>query len=676
MTSLPRHATIAVLLGVLATCREEPRPLGQLVISIQTDMSLPEQIDTIRVQVSVRGFRYLDQEYAVGTSEETRIPATLALVAGSDPSTPVTIRVMGRRKGVWRTFREAITTVPSDRTASLRMPIQWLCDGSARTMPSADDPTRAEVRSTCDDEHSCVAGRCVPSPIEMTALPTYRPEAVFGGSAVPKQGTCFDTVACMTRGSVVEPRTADCTIAKPAGVDQLNLALRVASGGICDASGGTCFVPLDAGSGEGWVVTPAGDRVALPPAVCGKLARGEVSGVYLSTVCASKTEALPVCGAWSSVEGGVATPPADAPPPPPVARALLSLHTAATDGVPCCPLMPGAPGQVLTCMCPSKETARVVALELASQTVRPVMEIALTPDRANLTFAAAVFDRTLYWVDAARNTIERATLADGKRAPAAQIAGEITEATPLLVDGDGLYLLASAVAGAQGSPVQLVKVDRTTGAQRSFDTGANFHVYEFAQDAAAIFMASDVDTAAGTAIQRRSRLVRIAKADGAITEVAPTLTLTTPDKLRGGYIGVHTDRAGGGRLYALAEDAAAGGSIVNRVVEVDPAARTATPLLERSLAAENTRLWLLGVVDRGVLLVRTDTTPGPAGQPPAVRASVIVLPAGGGPARIVADFARDYPLVGLPSLIHDADTVTWLNASGQLWQLPRSALAR
>ena len=69
-----------------------------------------------------------------------------------------------------------------------------------------------------------------------------------------------------------------------------------------------------------------------------------------------------------------------------------------------------------------------------------------------------------------------------------------------------------------------------------FDTGSTFHVHQFAQDASAVYIATDVDTTtdAGTAIVRTSRVVSLAEADGTRTDVSPSRTLTTANKLRGG----------------------------------------------------------------------------------------------------------------------------------------------
>ena len=279
------------------------------------------------------------------------------------------------------------TTVPADRSASLRMPIQWLCDGTAQTVTETGlhGETVDRLQSTCPDGNTCIAGTCTPSMVPVQMLPDYKPQSVFGGATEAASGTCFDTVACMAGGMVVDPDRADCTIAKPTGVDGLNVALRVAADGICDDTGTTCFVPIDGNSGEGWSLTPAGDRIILPPAVCSKLKQGTASALYVSTSCSTKTEAIPPCGPWSAVlrkcpgahlEAGT--------PPPPTAHLLGTLRPDGGGGLPCCPLMiDGA--NLFTCVCPSAENATLVSIGLPAFSVAPALTLAEPASRQNST---------------------------------------------------------------------------------------------------------------------------------------------------------------------------------------------------------------------------------------------------------------------------------------------------
>jgi hypothetical protein len=674
----PRSPLVWILLALVTLGCRHPKPVGQLVVSIHTDMSMPQQIDALRVQVLFRNEIRLSQDYPVGKADGNSIPATLTIVAGKDPTIPVTIRVMGgKSNGVWRTFREVITTVPADRTATVRMPVQWLCDGSAKTTMTTDatGSPAMKIESTCGDGNSCIAGHCVPSPVPEAMLPTYDPKAVFGGAAEPAEGTCFDTVPCMSRGTPIDPNAADCTIARPAGVDALNVALRVPADGICDQEGAICFVPLDANSDEGWKVTPSGDRLALPRAACDRLKSGAATAIYVSSACGTKTESTPPCGEWSKVTGGKSAPAAVDAGAPPVATKVVSLHAATGDGVPCCPLM--SDGQrLVTCLCATKATARVVAVNPSNGTTTALADLDVPPTRGSAYLGAAVLDGTLFWADPVANTIERASLlGDGRRLAPLPVNGDVAEAAPILVDRSAIHLLASAVVGAAGAPLQLLSVDRAAGSVRAFDTGSNFHVHQFSQDAAAVYLVSDQDrtTDGGSSVQRQSRVVRIAKADGALTTASEATTIDTADRLRGGYLGTATDLTGGDGVYALYEDApAADGTVTTRVVRLDATGKAST-LLERSLDP-STGLWLLGVIDGTVLLARTESTTTDGGAPGVRSSSVLAIPAHGGAPRILADSARDYPMLGLQAVTYDADWVYWLNSSGDLFRFGRGAL--
>src|SRR5688572_10635547 len=119
---------LACSLGALACEREIVRP-GQLIVAIDTDMALPQQVDTLHVEVEVNGTLAHQNTYDVGP-KKAMLPATLTLVARGDGDDPATIRIAGSKLGEqgleWRTYREATTSVPRDRIATLRMPVQWL----------------------------------------------------------------------------------------------------------------------------------------------------------------------------------------------------------------------------------------------------------------------------------------------------------------------------------------------------------------------------------------------------------------------------------------------------------------------------------------------------------------------------------------------------------------------
>lgn len=277
----------------LPSCSSDAEPpKGQLMVTVQTDMPIPKDVDSIRIEISTYGNLLFGNDYAVGSSG-LLIPATLAIVAGEDPSAPVHIRLISRQKNKVRTLREAVTTVPPDRIGILRMPIQWLCDGQAKEVGD-------QVQSTCPEGQTCVAGRCEDRKIDSKTLETYAPELVFGGGSGRGDGSCFDTVPCFSQGSGAEVDVSSCSITKPVNAGKgTNVALVMPPGsdGICGPD--ACLIPLDGESPEGW--RTENGQIALPPAVCDHLEAGKIVAVAVTTACETKTTRVPTCGPWSSV---------------------------------------------------------------------------------------------------------------------------------------------------------------------------------------------------------------------------------------------------------------------------------------------------------------------------------------------------------------------------------------
>src|SRR5262249_7597557 len=143
------------------------KPFGEIVLAVQTDVALPDAVDQIRVEVLHSGGIHFGSEYSVGGADRLSIPATLGLLQGADPATPYLIRLIARQSGSVKMLREVTTTVPS-RIATLRMPIRWLCDDSAKeTAPGQ------VVAATCRDGQTCIGGACYDSNVDPTDLDDY-----------------------------------------------------------------------------------------------------------------------------------------------------------------------------------------------------------------------------------------------------------------------------------------------------------------------------------------------------------------------------------------------------------------------------------------------------------------------------------------------------------------------
>lgn len=265
------------------------KPLGQLMLVVQTDLSLPKDIDTIRIEASTAGVPKFKNDYTkLGTADgQIHIPGTLGLIAPEKADDAVRVIVSARSGGEGgkvRIVRDIITTVPAERVATLPIPIHFLCDGQGTD-------TDGNATSTCPEGETCVAGACAKNEVDSAKLPTFVEERVLG------DGSCFDGTTCWTDPAVADLDLATCTIP---GAKNINVALQTEGEGICGPVG--CFVTLDAGTDEGWTLGDDG-KIHLPKAVCDQIQSGKIVNVVtqpVSPTCAGKNTSLPTCGPWSS----------------------------------------------------------------------------------------------------------------------------------------------------------------------------------------------------------------------------------------------------------------------------------------------------------------------------------------------------------------------------------------
>jgi hypothetical protein len=665
-------------------CEKAAETPGQLVVTFQTDMAMPDQIDNVFVLVTRHGRVDHMNHYRVGPADgEYRVPGTLTLVAAKTLTEPVTVTVAGSRSGVWRTFREVVTTIPDGRVAELRMPVQWLCNESAMpqnvSTPDGMGGVVNHVLSNCADGTTCKAGRCEVNSVDSTKLPSYQHENVFGGAADPKDGQCFETVECLSAGVAVTPDSADCTIAKPDIEDgHINVGLRVADGGICDASSGmstACFVPLDGNDAEGWTLSEDGQRLQLPPAVCDRIADRTVLAVYTSGVCPTKTDRVPPCGEWSSVPSTHAVAPAHA-----AALGTGSGSSADANAWPsaelittllppgstlCCPLMSDQ-AKLYTCTCPKNDPAHATVVSLDPNHPSPKR----TTFAQQPTAAAVVHADTLYWAE--DKQISHVGMTAGGATPSSfSTPGTLYTDGVMLADADGVYALASGAGTA--APVLLLRVGYD-GALNSQDPLGNRVVKQFAQDEHAFYAGLNVDQLVpdGQSFQRISSLVRIDKTSHARSTVLKEQIMTISDPYYSGYLGVVSD---GSTLFAEFESVPGpDGNEHLQIIRVDAGGGSAAidpvPIYDLPASPSHyTILQLLGAVDGAVVFARYELQ---ADAQKALRSSsVMAIPAGSRSARFIADFAGDSPASGLAV---DDDRIYWLNQTGRLFGFDRKAL--
>jgi hypothetical protein len=302
---MPTHvfARSRRLLGsslVLLTCgcSTVAPPQGELMLSIATDMAVPNDIDRVFWSITLEGEM---TPFASGTVELTSagdLPLTLAIEAGPKTKAPVTVRVEGRKglaPSLLRVSRQAEVVVPKDRVAKLELPLSWLCSGANLSEPCAAGAT-------------CQAGHCVAAAVETASLPDFEPSPARD---------CYDVTKCL-KSATLEPvgriklksgREVPCGIMGTSLLGahaDVNLALEVrnenvGSYGFCGPFN-ECFVPLSrTATADGWHVLDNGDipAIELPPAVCenSKRSISRVAIVHASPRCPSDLADRPLCPA-------------------------------------------------------------------------------------------------------------------------------------------------------------------------------------------------------------------------------------------------------------------------------------------------------------------------------------------------------------------------------------------
>ncbi|MFO0679507.1 MAG: hypothetical protein U0169_23475 [Polyangiaceae bacterium] len=330
----------SVVFVLLATACSTAKEEGGIVLALQTDLSLPKDVNVVRIVISIDGedAPVHDQEYPVGPGPtDTKIPATLVVrPSKTNPKARMRAKVIAIKDSIVvdgvpvkkpRVLREVVTVVPVDGKArTLRMPLKWLCYDERSIDPNA--AKTGEATSACGEGTTCIAGTCANSFVDPATLPDFSEDDVFGKPRVDDatKRECFTLFACMAQPG--DPSTtalaqdvtdaldvATCSVPKPEGDAAIvNVAFKSenSGSGICDDSGKRCFFPVDRATttnpedlAEGWSLDPSGARILLPKGYCttGTSTRKSPyeSGarVVVSSGCASKTVTTPTCSPWT-----------------------------------------------------------------------------------------------------------------------------------------------------------------------------------------------------------------------------------------------------------------------------------------------------------------------------------------------------------------------------------------
>jgi hypothetical protein len=276
-------------------CSSDVSPRGALMLSITTDMSVPNDIDHVFWSVTLEGETIPFQSKVETLASGTDLPLTLAIEAGPKTTGPITVRVEGRRgAATWlvRAAREATVVVPTERVAKLELPLSWLCSGANLPEPCAAGTT-------------CQAGYCVDAAVATESLPDFEPSPARD---------CYDVTKCLAREAPVPAgpimlKSGRNVLCGLSGVQlgpeaDVNLALqvkneRVGNYGFCGPLD-DCLIPLQRGeAAENWRVLDNGDipTIELPLIVCenSNTSIAGVAVVQTSLRCPADLGDRPLC---------------------------------------------------------------------------------------------------------------------------------------------------------------------------------------------------------------------------------------------------------------------------------------------------------------------------------------------------------------------------------------------
>jgi len=276
------------------------------MLAFDTDMAVPKDVSGVRLEAQVGNSGEL-LDFDVGP-EKNHLPATFGLRTTDGQSKDVQVTLLAKKDTKTRVVSSATTTIPADRIALLRMPIDWLC--TLRVTDEGD----GTLANDCSDTETCVAGRCQPAAVPEPTLPTYEPGDVFGGGlGDDTSGTCFPTDQAFGAGrGVVVTSDIDLTTCRfklDDNGDTSNFALRVRKGdGLC-IEPDLCLITLNKDPVTGWSEVDASGKKAtgggfaqLPLAICDELSAtaGAILSVYRGIFRPQKVPSTPVCSAWAS----------------------------------------------------------------------------------------------------------------------------------------------------------------------------------------------------------------------------------------------------------------------------------------------------------------------------------------------------------------------------------------
>jgi hypothetical protein len=139
------------LLALLA-CSEEARPRTELVVVVDSDLTVPDQLDEVVIAAQGPGSTSHEASAALGDGEP-RLPRYLTFDHQKGPLGPIAVTVSGKRRGQTVLTREADVSFVAGRTLVLPLHLAQRC-----------------VDVSCERGESCAENGCEQSAIDESSL--------------------------------------------------------------------------------------------------------------------------------------------------------------------------------------------------------------------------------------------------------------------------------------------------------------------------------------------------------------------------------------------------------------------------------------------------------------------------------------------------------------------------
>ncbi len=162
--SLSTSYFLSIAVFVLVACGGTPDPATAIVIRVESNLSIPDELDEIVVRITVNSSA--QKSYTLGPGGTATLPIEVAAEPNGSLESDVDIDVEGLAQGEARILRSVYTTFVARTTKLVRIRLEREC---------LDQPTCTQENETC------IGGRCRSGEIAPHLLPTYEPRGLDGG---------------------------------------------------------------------------------------------------------------------------------------------------------------------------------------------------------------------------------------------------------------------------------------------------------------------------------------------------------------------------------------------------------------------------------------------------------------------------------------------------------------